>query len=150
MRSTLFALITVAAGAPACADFCDDREAQTVFHCQFQNSTRQVYVCLHEDDSYHYAYGKPGQAPELELRHSASRVSYTPWNGIGRAFWARLAFNNGGYRYDVGYSVLKDGSAPMEGVLDVYEPGNETPIATKFCRPGTVESRLDELWQRFR
>ena len=134
---------------PALADYCGDRESQTVFHCEFQNSTRQVHVCLHEDDSYQYAYGKPGKAPELELRRRADQVVYTPWNGIGSAFWARLAFDNGGYRYDVGYSVLKDGSAPVEGILAIYEPGNETPIATKFCRPGTVETRLEELWERF-
>ena len=149
MRRLLICVLACLPAFPAVADYCGDREAQTVFHCKFQNSTRQVHVCLHEDSSYQYAYGKPGQAPELELRHPQSRVLYTPWNGIGSAFSARLAFDNNGYRYDVGYSALKDGSAPMEGFLDIYEPGNDTPIATKFCRSGTVESRLDELWERF-
>ena len=149
MRSLLSVLIVFIGVLPASADWCGEREAETVFHCQFQNSSREVWVCRHEDDSFHYAYGKPGQTPELELRHPKDRVVYTPWNGIGSAFWARLAFDNGSHLYEVGYSARKDGRAPVEGFLDVFERGNETPIASKTCRPGTVETRLEELWDVF-
>ena len=149
MRRVLIGIFLSLISGPVLADWCGDREAQTVFHCQFQNSTRVVHVCLHEDDSFHYAYGKPGRTPELEMRHPKDRVVYTPWNGIGSAFWARLAFHNQSHSYEVGYSALKDGSAPVEGYLDVFERGQENPIATKVCRPGTVETRLEELYDLF-
>ena len=105
-------------------------------------------MCDLAGGAFLYSYGKPGQTPEFELFREKSEVAYTPWNGIGSAFRARLGFENAGYRYEVAWSVLKDGGAPAEGFLDIFEPGNDSPVASRECAAGTVESRLDDLSER--
>ena len=150
--TTIAAAIALLPAAAGAAPVCDGHGAGTLFHCRIDGSSRQVTVCDLPDGDFLYVYGRPGR-PELELRRSQADVVYTPWNGVGSAFWARLGFLNDGYLYDVGYSVAKDGSEPVYGFVDIYEPGHgpetSSPAVTKECRPGTVETRLEGLWERF-
>lgn len=140
----LFAVSTAQAG-PNCGAF----KGEVLFHCKIQGSSRQITICDVPNEQYLYQYGKPGQPPELQIQSSQKDVVYTPWNGVGNAIWARLGFRNKGYLYDVGRSIEKGGQSPPEGFLDIYEPGNDTPIATKQCQTGTVQGDLDGLWDRF-
>ncbi len=142
---TLALTVPMAQAAPNCAQF----DADVLFHCKMQGSKQEVTICDLPDGQYLYRYGKPGKAPELEIRSSQKEVVYTPWNGVGSAIWARLGFRNKGYFYDVGRSIQKGGESQPEGFIDIYEPGNDTPIATKQCQTGTVQGDLDGLWDRF-
>ena len=153
MRFPIIACLVALLAVPvAAAPLCERLGAGTLFHCRIDGSSQEVTVCDLTDGDFLYVYGRPGR-PELELRRGQAEVVYTPWNGVGSAFWARLGFFNDGYLYDVGYSAAKDGSEPIYGFVDIYEPGHgpETgsPVVTKECRPGTVETRLEGLWQRF-
>ena len=106
-------------------------------------------VCALPDEHYLYVYGRPGR-PELELERRKEDVVYTPWNGIGSAWWARLGFRNGAYFYDVGYSRQKGPEDhPTYGQVEIYKDGREDPLAIKNCRVGTVFSDLDGLWEKF-
>ncbi len=136
---------SVAHAAPNCAQF----KAGILFHCKILGSSLEVTICDLPDNQYLYQYGKPGQTPELTIQRTQEDVVYTPWNGMGSAIWARLGFRNKGYFYDVGRSIQKGGDSPPVGFVDIYEPGNDTPIATKQCQTGTVEGDLDGLWDRF-
>ncbi len=150
MRIPVFVLVLLLAAPVAqAAPNCTQLEADVLFHCKIQGSSREVTICDLPDDRYLYRYGKPGKTPELEIRSSQAEVVYTPWNGVGSAIWARLGFRNKGYLYDVGRSIQKGGGSQPEGFIDIYEPGNDTPIATKQCQPGTVQGDLDGLWDRF-
>ena len=143
------ALLVLTPHAASTAPICAAQEAGTLFHCKIKGSSREVTVCDLAGDRFLYSYGKPGSPPEIELFRQKSEVFYTPWNGISRSIWAKLGFENKGYRYEVIWSVLKGGSEPAEGYLDIFEPGNDNPVATKECAAGTVDSRLDGLWERF-
>ncbi len=143
MRWLAGALVSILAAPAAHADYCGDREAQTVFFCKIKNSSRQVTVCRHEDNSFHYAYGKPGRAPELELRHPKERVVYEPWPGVSDSFWATLRFRNGAYGYTVAYSMPKERPEDIWGGLTVTK--GETVLADKECVARTLVTRLDEL-----
>ncbi len=141
-------LMFSAAGLQA-APKCASLGGEVLFHCKIEGSSREVTICDLPDKQYLYQYGKPGQTPELSLQRSQSEVVYTPWNGVGNSIWARLGFRNKGYLYDVGRSIQKGGESPPEGYLDIYEPGKDTPIASKQCQAGTVRGDLDSLWDRF-
>jgi hypothetical protein len=143
LRVTLATALALGLWSPAAADFCGDRESQTIFFCKIKNSSRQVTVCRHEDDSFHYAYGRAGEPPELELRHRKDQVVYTPWNGIGSSFWGALKFQNGEFGYEVAYSVPKSEPENIWGGLEVSRNGEA--INQKDCRPDSVITRLDEL-----
>ncbi len=128
---------------------CGAHEGKTVFHCRIDGSSREVSVCALPGGDYLYVYGRPGRA-ELELKRSPRAVEYTPWTGIGRYLWARLGFRNGAYFYDVGFSVDRlTENARAEGQVEIYKGNRNSPISTKYCRPGSVVSRLDEIWNRF-
>ena len=136
---------SVAQAGPDCAQFDGD----ILFHCKIEGSNHELTICDLPDGRYLYRYGKSGQAPELQIQSTQEEVVYTPWNGMGSTIWARLGFRNKGYFYDVGRLIQKGGELPPEGFVDIYEPGNETPIATKEYQAGTVQGDLDGLWDRF-
>ena len=145
----ILGVLTIGAAGLQAAPNCAPFGGEVLFHCKIEGSSRHVTICDLPDKRYLYQYGKPGQPPELSLERAQSEVVYTPWNGVGNSIWARLGFRNNGYLYDVGRSIQKGGESPPEGFLDIYEPGNDTPIATKQCRTGTVQGDLDGLWDRF-
>jgi len=146
---TILVALLLAAPLAQAMPNCRQFEAGVLFHCKIQGSSREVTICDLPNGQYLYRYGKPGQAPELEIQSKQEDVVYTPWNGVGSAIWARLGFRNKGYFYDVGRSIQKGGESQPEGFLDIYEPGNDTPIGTKQCQTGTVQGDLDGLWDRF-
>lgn len=150
MRKLLgaFLLAVLPAGAASAGSVCPGWGGDTVFHCKIESSSREVSVCDMLDGTFLYVYGRPGR-PELELRRSSRQVEYTPWNGIGRAIWARIGFSNGQYFYDVGFSQDKRPGSRAEGQIEIYKGRRNDPISIKFCRRSTVTSRLDELWDRF-
>ncbi|MEM7745757.1 MAG: hypothetical protein AAF409_18820 [Pseudomonadota bacterium] len=144
LGAAVVALAMCAQASPVRADYCGDREAGTVFHCQLLGSSRQVTVCQHEDGSYQYAYGKPNRTPELELRRTKEAAVYTPWNGIGRAIWASLSLRNGNYLYEVSFSYDKFDQTEA-GTLTVYI--GEEIASQRSCRPDTLEQTLFDLEQ---
>jgi hypothetical protein len=109
---TILAALLLAApmaqAVPNCARFGDG----VLFHCKIQGSSREVTICDLPNGQYLYQYGKPGQAPELEIQSRQEEVVYTPWNGMGSAIWARLGFHNKGYFYDVSRSIQKGRRVP--------------------------------------
>ena len=141
------AALPAAAGA---APLCDRQGAETVFHCKIQKSSRQVTVCALRGGDFLYVYGRPGR-PEMELRQTARQVTYTPWNGVGFSFWAALRFDKGSYGYEVAYDADKDGRRPIAGGVTIFGPGGDSSgvIGRRECRPGTVETRLEEISARF-
>ena len=145
MSAILLLAVSPAHAGPSCAQ----HKAEVLFHCKIKGSSREVTICDLPDKQYLYRYGKPGKPPEMQIQSAQNEVVYTPWNGIGNSNWARLGFRNKGYLYDVGRSIQKGGETPPEGFIDIFEPGNDEPIATKFCETGTVEGDLDALWDRF-
>ena len=141
-------LLALVPGGVSAASVCPGWGGDTIFHCKIENSSREVSVCDLRDGTFLYVYGRPGR-PELELIRSTRQVEYTPWNGIGRAIWARIGFSNGRYFYDVGYSQDKRPGSRADGQIEIYKGRRNNPIATKYCRRGTVTTRLDDLWDRF-
>ena len=152
MKRVLFlvAMTFAIPGAAHAAQLCERLSAGTVFHCSIKGSARQVTVCDLPDGDFLYVYGRPGK-PELELRRTRNDLTYTPWNGIGRSFWASLRFDNEDYGYEVAFDAEKTGEAPVFGVLIIHGPGgdNSGEIARRECRAGTVETRLEEMEARF-
>lgn len=150
MIAAFLALLPVAAPA---APICERLGAETIFHCRIDGSTRELTVCEQRDGQFLYAFGQPGR-PELEIARRPEQLSYRPWNGVGFSYWASLGFEEDGHHFVVSFDAVKDGSSPVTGGVDVYKPGNDPeggrPDATRTCRPGTVESRLDEIEDRFR
>lgn len=144
MRLVIGIVTALWAGAALSAPICDDAAAETMFHCPLDGSSRAVTVCRGGDGVFRYAYGKPGQVPELELVRNRDELHFEPWPGIGRFIWESLTFQNGGYRYQVAYSVDKN-TGVEDGFLNVFEPGADEPVVARTCRPGTLENRLDSL-----
>ena len=152
ITALFFSGLVAALAAPVQAragSVCPAYGGKTIFHCQIDRSSREISVCDMPGGTYLYVYGRPGR-PELELERGPRQVEYTPWNGIGSAWWARLGFRNGGYFYDVGWYKEKgpDG-APAGGQVEIYKRNRNVPVSIKSCRTGTVFSRLDDLWERF-
>ncbi len=147
--AALAATLLPALPAPAlAASDCGDYAGATVFHCSIKGSSRQVTVCEMGDGLLRYAYGKPGQEPEMELMLTPREVTYTPWPGIGRYIWSSLSFPNGEYAYEVSYSFDRNtAGAETEGTLVVMKGGDI--LATKECQPGTLEQYLDDLESLF-
>ena len=105
-------------------------------------------ACALPNDDFRYAYGKPGQAPELELIQTQADVVYTPWPGIGRYIWSTLMFRNGAYGYELHASIDKlTENARPEGTLTVYK-GDEI-LSSKSCDTATLTESLWDLEARF-
>ena len=154
MRTFILAALALAVPATAsAAPICQRLQAETVFHCTIDGSSRTLSVCDLPDGGFLYSYGRPGAA-ELTMRREKSELAYRPWNGVGFSIWASLTFHNEGYRYEVWFDALKDESRPVNGGVHIYAPGEDPaagrPTASRECRPGTVETRLDEIESRFR
>ena len=131
---------------------CAALSGETIFHCQIQGSTKALTVCERPDGAFHYAYGRAND-PDLTLDRTVADLAYRPWNGVGFSYWASLTFENEGYRYEVWFDAIKDGSQPVTGGVHIYAPGVDQaggrPTAEQVCRTGTVETRLDEIEDRF-
>ena len=131
------ALILALLATPASAA-CQGDEA---FSCQIGQKT--LDVCYWKG-ALIYRYGPEGK-PELTIAEPLETVDYTPWPGIGSAFWDTVAFQNDGYTYEVWTNVERDPEAtePRAGGVRVLQ-GNAT-VAELTCDRGTA-TPMDGLY----
>jgi len=115
----------------------------TLLSCFARDASRSITMCL-SGEMVRYAYGRPGQTPELQLTEPITTIAHLPWNGIGRNIWEATKFRNGAFSYEVYLSQdrLADGF-PVSGGVTVMK-GTET-IATIPCDPGTAAVNLFAL-----
>lgn len=112
----------------------------TVLSCTAKSGARVLDVCI-GGDQISYAYGRPGQPPELRLTEPVASVAHQPWNGVGRSIWEATTFFNPGHAYEVFISVdrMAEGQPTASGV-SVQRGGAE--VARVDCDPGTDRMTL--------
>ena len=136
MRAAIWVLAAV---LPAQAFACD----AVLLSCTI-NGNRQVTVCLSGADVT-YAYGKPGQPPELTLTAAPADGVYTPWNGIGRYVYDSITFPNAGYAYEVWQSVDKmTPDAGLEYGVNVMQ--GDALLKNLTCDAGAQAQPFDSLY----
>lgn len=131
------ALILALLATPASAA-CQGDEA---FSCQI--GTKTLDVCYWKG-ALIYRYGPEGH-PELTIAEPLETVDYTPWPGIGSAFWDTVAFQNDGYTYEVRTNVERDPEAtePRAGGVRVMQ--GDATVAELTCNRGTA-TPMDGLY----
>lgn len=130
------ALILILLATPARAA-CQGDEA---FSCRIGKKT--LDVCSWKG-ALIYRFGHQGQ-PELTIAEPLETVAYTPWPGIGRAIWDKVAFQNDGVTYEVWTSFDKmDENAVLEGGVNVMQ--GDTSLASLTCDKGSVAHGLDVI-----
>jgi len=138
MRARCLSAVALALAAGPVLAACP---GETVLSCQI--GRKALEVCLVQG-AVTYAFG-PAGAPEITLSSPVESVAYTPWNGIGRAIWETVAFENRGVTYEVWTSLDKmvPGAATQAGinVLD-----GASLVAQLTCTPGTVDGAIDRLY----
>ncbi|WP_293451842.1 hypothetical protein [Planktotalea sp.] len=94
-------------------------------------------VCL-QDNVVLYSFGSIGRAPELLLGRDVTRVSLTPWNGVGRSIWEEISVSSGDFNYNLSYAIDRapDGVRPT-GQLIVARGDSE--LANLQCDTGSVD-----------
>lgn len=119
-----------------------------IFDCTLREGSRRVQVCR-TGDALSYVYGGIGAAPEMVLATSVRRISYTPWNGVGRSIFEEMSFLNGAVAYTLWVSVdrqpaQEDAAPAVTAGIEVNE--GDRVLARLDCDAGTVDAALDEIW----
>jgi len=113
---------------------------EALLSCTAKSGAKAIDVCL-EGDDFTYAYGPTGKKPELALRVPLTAGTLYPWQGFGRAISESIVFDNGGFRYEVSYSVDRlEENHPSDGSVYVTKSGQE--VAFIACDPGSVTVSL--------
>ncbi len=141
-------VVAIAACAATSAAADCGTNAGPIFECTVSGGKKQVQVC-YGDRVASYVFGRPGQAPELELASSIEDLFYLPWNGVGRSIYEEVAFTNGDFDYTVfaalDRTVLEgDAEEPLTGGISVTS-GDEL-VADLTCDAGSVTGSLDMLY----
>lgn len=133
MRAALLVALLAAPASAAC-------QGDEAFSCRIGKKTLEV--CSWKG-ALIYSYGREGK-PELTIAQPLETAAYTPWPGIGRAIWDRVAFQNEGTTYEVWTSFDKmDENAILEGGVNVMQ-GDKT-LASLTCDKGSVAHSLDPI-----
>ena len=140
LRPALLATALLALAAPALASPpCQD----PVFACTLEKGGKQVQVC-EQGARLVYAFGAPGQPPELRFERPRPAVRITPWNGMGHTYWSHLELDNGAWTYRLSASYERgDPVAPGQGSLTVLRAGQEA--RRLVCEPYSVRERIEAL-----
>jgi hypothetical protein len=138
MRSAVLAFALLA--APAHAACQNDSE---VFSCQVGAKTLQI---CHWKGALIYQFGAE-DAWELSIAEPLETIEFTPWPGIGRYIWEKVAFPNKGYTYEVHTSVERDPEATtgLTGSINVMQ--GDDMVANLDCDPGTASNSLDVIYE---
>lgn len=124
---------------------CAIGEAE-IFSCTFNSGKKSVEICQ-RSDTVSYRFGVPGRPSELALSHPMSAVAYAPWNGIGRAIWESVEFQNADVTYIVGMSLDKvtavEGGNPFGGSIEIRQNGAE--IAYLECDADSADFTVFRL-----
>ena len=128
---------------------CGAKE-QTFMSCNIAASTKTLSVCYDDANAY-YRFGVAGEVPELVLQSTIADLDYRPWNGLGRAIWEEVGFENQGYTYAVhagfdrpwGDEVYEDVLERNFGAVSVTRNGDI--IAELECARATVDYSWDDL-----
>ncbi len=123
-----------------------------ILSCSFESGAKWLESC--QDGSLaSYAFGKAGQAADLELTAPVAELSYTPWPGIGRSIWEEVSFENKGITYMLWTSfdkimAIEDENGqrqgdPLSAGLSVLK--GEEELARLVCDRGSIDTRIDEL-----
>jgi hypothetical protein len=139
MRALVTALILIPLIPLSAQAAC---RGETLLSCTI-NGGKALEVCLN-GDTLTYAYGPPGR-PELRLSEPLSNGTYTPWNGIGRAIWESIAFQNDGYIYEVyaSFDRLVENTVQEHGV-SIFK--GDSLVTSLACDPGAVAAPFDGLY----
>lgn len=148
-------LVALLACLPAQAIATCADTATPIFTCTLKQATKQVEVCL-QNDGFSYAYGSPGQAPELTLTALITDGVYRPWSGFGRSIWESLTLRNNEYAYEVGMSFDKiisvEGGDSLSGGIDVqkHQPGGKVEYLVYLeCDKGSLSFNTDLVYQAY-
>lgn len=128
-----------------------DCRGETFISCD-TGKGRHLEVCILPDEAaFTYAFG-PAAKPDLTLREDFAAKTAQPWNGVGRAIWASIAFRNGDYSYEAWHSFDRlTEDAPLEAGVNVMR--DDALVASLSCQQGpgtviaplfTVEDRMTE------
>lgn len=122
---------------------------QSLFSCTVKNGTALVQVCQ-TSDAASYIFGPSGRPPDLVLASSVRSLGYRPWNGIGRAIYEEVTFENGAFAYTAWQSI--DKVKAVEEAPDAITGGvivtrGDQTLAALDCDPGTLEAGLDLLYE---
>lgn len=118
----LTALALLAGLAPITALACGQGET-LVFSCPTDRGT-QIEVCQAKT-AIHYAYGKPGQAPELKLSEKNEIFVWEHGEGVSAGIGDDLIFRSGPTRYLISHVSNYDNRSDANAHLTVMQPGSD-------------------------
>ncbi|TIC82044.1 hypothetical protein [Crenobacter intestini] len=116
---------------------------ETVFACRTVQGKR-IEVC-DAGRTLSYAFGRPGQRPEIVLRVPRAAASTWQWQGVGRYLSYAVNLPNGNTEYSVfwGMDRLSDGHEVEAGV---HVSIDGRPAATVRCAPGAaIEQNIEGI-----
>ena len=144
MRNTLSLIALTISTAPAFAQ-CPTNQ-HPILSCNIEDSQKALTAC-HDGAVATYAFGKPGQTPELIIKTPVTQINYTPWNGVGRGIYEQVIFDNAGVGYLLWSAFEKDPGVeqPFSGGIVVQQNGED--LASLMCDPGTMEVGIDGLFE---
>lgn len=103
------------------------------FSCPLAKGGKTVSVCAKADNSFYYAYGKPGTKADMTWPADgapATGLTFTHLFFFGATGGNAFAFQNNGYKYIV-YSV--SGTQFEDGGVVVTKDGERTPVKDTHC-----------------
>ncbi|UPG91582.1 hypothetical protein L2Y96_07370 [Luteibacter aegosomaticola] len=130
----LLAALPVAHAATAPSMCAKGDEA--VLSCPLAKGGKTVSICAKSDNTFYYAYGKPGAKPDMSWPADGAQATGLTRTHLmfgGATGGNAYAFENNGYKYIV-YSI--SGTQLEDGGVIVTKDGQSKPIKDSKCAAG--------------